>query len=357
MAGLPEGRPESLDRALGALIGAACGDAVGAYLEFQDSIKTSDVDKALTLPGGGCWNVGPGQFTDDTELALCQAQGLAGHLPSAGFPADAVAQQYAWWCNASRPFDVGITTRRAFSLRDFSQASGLAERVRANAAASVGSKANGATMRATPLAIWAHRLDAAAVAAAAADDASLSHPSEACRHANAAYVLACAALIRAPGDAAAALAADEGWAQQHACAEVRGWLAEAWDDAAMERYDAAPQIGFVKHALCLAFHHLRRRSGFEEGLRHTLLAGGDTDTNAAIVCGLLGALHGASAIPADLRQKVEGFEARPGGAWPARPEALWGRQLAPLAEQLYREAVLDAEGGAGPAPVARPEAT
>lgn len=72
----------------------------------------------------------------------------------------------------------------------------------------------------------------------------------------------------------------------------------------------------------------------------------DADTNAAIVCGLLGALHGASTIPAELREKVEAFEARPGNDWPARPESLWGRRLAPLAEQLYNESVQDAEGAA-----------
>ena len=50
----------------------------------------------MTLPGGGCWDVGPGQFTDDTELALCLGHGLAGAAPSAGFPTKAVAAQYAW---------------------------------------------------------------------------------------------------------------------------------------------------------------------------------------------------------------------------------------------------------------------
>lgn len=145
--------------------------------------------------------------------------------------------------NASHPFDIGITTRTAFTIRGSSQTSHLAARVRVNAAASMGSKANGAMMRATPLAIWAHRLPSAALAAAAADDASLSHPNEACQHANAVYVLACATLIRAPGDASAALAAAEGWAQRHACAEVQAWLAEARDDAAMARYDARPQMG------------------------------------------------------------------------------------------------------------------
>ena len=128
-----------LDNALGALLGAAVGDAggsegrelraggaafslkagrrpaplpparprhgsqaphappaVGAFLEFSGPVRPSDAALALTLPGGGCWDVGPGQFTDDTELALCLAHGLAGQAPSAGFPADAVAREYAW---------------------------------------------------------------------------------------------------------------------------------------------------------------------------------------------------------------------------------------------------------------------
>lgn len=113
------------------------------------------------------------------------------------------------------------------------------------------------------------------------------------------------------------------------------------------------QIGFVAHALRLAFYHLRRRSTFEAALHHTLAAGGDTDINACIVGGMVGALHGAAAIPADLRSKVEGYRPLPPGQAPAdcatapgacreRPERLWGAQLAPLARRLYEEATADA---------------
>lgn len=113
------------------------------------------------------------------------------------------------------------------------------------------------------------------------------------------------------------------------------------------------QIGFVAHALWLAFYHLRRRSTFAAALRHALAACGDTDTNACIVCGLVGALHGASSIPEDLRSKVEGYRPLPPGQGPPpgdftpgvgceRPERLWGSPLAPLARRLYREAAEDA---------------
>ena len=39
--------------------------------------------------------------------------------------------------------------------------------------------------------------------------------------------------------------------------------------------------------------------GFEEGLRHVVGLGGDTDTNAAVAGALLGARHGVGAIPPD----------------------------------------------------------
>ena len=43
---------------------------------------------------------------------------------------------------------------------------------------------------------------------------------------------------------------------------------------------------------------------FKDALEHMLLQGGDTDTNAAIVGGLLGAAQGMKAIPEDMVNKV-----------------------------------------------------
>jgi hypothetical protein len=62
------------------------------------------------------------------------------------------------------------------------------------------------------------------------------------------------------------------------------------------------------------------------------------------VCGLLGALHGAAAIPAELRLKVESYVWTPDcphGGNCVRPEQLRGSQLAPLAAQLFRRALDD----------------
>ena len=60
----------------------------------------------------------------------------------------------------------------------------------------------------------------------------------------------------------------------------------------MWRRPGYPQPGFVKIAFVHAFRHLRRNSGYLEAVRGVLSIGGDTDTNACIVGGLIGAAEG-----------------------------------------------------------------
>ncbi len=64
------------DRALGALIGLAVGDALGTTLEFEArDIKPPVFD----MVGGGPFDLLPGQWTDDTSMALCLADSLIAH--------------------------------------------------------------------------------------------------------------------------------------------------------------------------------------------------------------------------------------------------------------------------------------
>ena len=53
-------------------------------------------------------------------------------------------------------------------------------------------------------------------------------------------------------------------------------------------------IGYVKIAFCWAFYYLKCKYPFEIALTDILSRGGDTDTNACIVGGLLGARDGVS---------------------------------------------------------------
>lgn len=65
------------ERAFGSILGAFVSDSIGSHLEFEEQpCKEEQVAKCMTMPGGGPHEVGPGQITDDSELAMCLLWGL-----------------------------------------------------------------------------------------------------------------------------------------------------------------------------------------------------------------------------------------------------------------------------------------
>jgi ADP-ribosylglycohydrolase len=326
--------PEREEAALGAVLGALVGDAAGAVLEFFGRpIRAADVAHAMTMPGGGTWEVAPGQVTDDGELTMSLLAALATDPDN---PTERAARHYARWV-ASDPFDIGATTAASLGcLRDPERAA-RAEREGAAAVMTgvarercMGSKANGSLMRATPLAVWGAHRDTASVVAATMRDARLSHPNASCVGAAVAYVLAIRHLINEPGDVAGALARAEEALRSDEFEEPRRWLEDSREGVVVPY---APQDGFVRIAFTHAFRHLVLDTTYEDALRETLAGGGDTDTNACIIGGLLGARWGRESIPAHMIEQVltcntlSGSTARPDELHPRRVLALIGSLL------------------------------
>jgi ADP-ribosylglycohydrolase len=54
----------------GALLGLAAGDAVGMTLEFE----RAKFEPITDMVGGGPFGLAPGEWTDDTSMALCLAE-------------------------------------------------------------------------------------------------------------------------------------------------------------------------------------------------------------------------------------------------------------------------------------------
>ncbi len=102
------------DRQRGALIGLAVGDALGAAVEFK---PPGSFEPVTGYRGGGPHGLGPGQFTDDTSMALA----LADSIGKVGWDLNDQARRYvAWWQNGEysvngRCFDIGITVQGALS--------------------------------------------------------------------------------------------------------------------------------------------------------------------------------------------------------------------------------------------------
>ena len=321
-----------LGRARGCLLGQLAGDALGSLVEFQspEQIRRRYPEGVRIIADGGTWGTMAGQPTDDSEMALALGRALA---DTGCFDLERVAAAYARWY-ASVPFDTGGTCHQALSAADQALCRGEPAARASQAAASRDSQANGALMRISPLAVFGAYASEDAVVRWAREDASLSHPHPVCMAANAAFVAATSRAIREQANAehAYAVAIRVAAAQPDAVTVYEALLRAA--EAPPSDFMACQ--GWVCLALQNAFHQLLHAASFEEGVVDTVGRGGDTDTNAAIAGALLGAVHGADAVPAQWRECLAGC--RPSADNPRtrhpRPEEYWPCDALELAERL-----------------------
>src|SRR5262245_1557060 len=99
-----------IERYRGSLLGLAVGDALGTTLEFTTPGSFRPIDDMI---GGGPFELKPGQWTDDTSMALCLAESL---VECKGFdPTDQMERYVRWFrkghlSSVGRCFDIGGTT-------------------------------------------------------------------------------------------------------------------------------------------------------------------------------------------------------------------------------------------------------
>jgi ADP-ribosylglycohydrolase len=278
---------------MNSMLGALVGDAAGATLEFYGSEITEEAARnAMQLKGGGRIRVGPGQITDDGELTLSLWQALKTTHPEDGFPAVSVLNWYIDWYE-SIPFDMGSTCSNAFGREGYvSTEEGIINHKREIYKVNRSSEANGAIMRASALATWFAKsdLDAYIGAQYAMEDAELSHPSRTCQEVNAIYVFTVINLLRGHTPKEALLFTDEFIKLNDFSDKVKEWyFTESLDMTAL---NARINIGHCRWGFLLAFYFLRHPEiCYEDAIYLTLLKSGDTDTNAAIVGGMVGAYH------------------------------------------------------------------
>lgn len=325
--------PRQLDRAAGTLLAAACGDALGVPYEFAARLGPG---RSPQMIGGGLGPYEPGEYSDDTQMAVCIAEvaatGADLHTDDA---LDAIADRFLDWV-ASGASDIGAQTSAVLSRARNSggrPAQALRETARKLHEQTGRTAGNGSLMR-TGIVAVAYLDDAEAMAEAARAISDLTHPDPL---AGDACVLWCAAIRRAILDATFD-GLHEGldllppghrdrWAE---------WISAAEADP--------PAVfnpnGFVVPALQAAWSAITRTpvpadapadgsfpcQHLVHALENAVRAGDDTDTVAAIAGALLGARWGASAVPPGWLRVVHG--------WPG-----------PRAPDLIRLAVLTATGG------------
>ena len=324
-------------RAQGCLLGQAVGDALGAIVEFSSGmdIRRRYPDGVRRMVASPVWGTLAGQITDDTELALSLAMGLAA-CGRGTYDPDLVVGAYGHWFQ-SDPFDVGNTIGQALAAAV--AATGSSPAAAARAAANRDSQANGSLMRSSPLAVWGLRLSAGELDALARQDAALTHPHPVCRDAAAVFVVALRDVIAEGLTGAEAYARALRWQARHGETEAVATALAAAADAAP---DYEVNIGHVVIALQNAFYQAIHAPSFAEGLVATVMGGGDTDANAAIAGALLGALNGPGAIPSQWLATV--LTCRPEAG--ASTLAMRVRQARPA--EYWPVAVIDAAMGLVP---------
>ncbi len=307
--------------AKGAIIGALIGDAAGAPLEFNSKVS---IENAMQLCGGGKLKTAPGQITDDGEMLLC----LMHALSESNFSIENIAMKYYEWI-CTLPFDIGFTTRTGLMGAHKKEPGTLHIGMWQAAKQSIESKANGALMRITPLGVYLRNWSDSDLGDFACLESKLTHSNETCQAANAIFSIAIKHLVLNPNDAEGAFANALKIATNLQNKDALSWLEDAQKNTDV---GYGPEIGFVKFAFTHAFRHLRLRSSYTDAIRETLAGGGDTDTNACIVGGMIGALQGIDSIPRDMQEKLFNCEVKNGRD---RPEFLQTKVvLARLLDQL-----------------------
>ena len=312
-----------MEFAKGAFLGVLVGDASGATLEFMSGRRTEDeATKAMRMPGGGISNVGKGQVTDDSELAISLGLSLR-----KGFKIEDIAIYYHKWMK-SGPFDIGITCRNAFEHETIENMKKAAMRL------NLGSEANGALMRIIPLAIYGSQFDDSKLIDMVTEDAQLSHPNQVAVDCNVVYSLAISYLLQNNRDYQGCISFVEAKLQTIKIhPKVKEWFELS---TSIRNVNALDHIGHVKHAFILGFYFLRSNESFVNAIKETLQCGGDTDTNAAIVGGIMGALHGASAIPDYMSMPVLNFDCTNPGMGHKRPATYKSNQYESILKTIYK---------------------
>lgn len=290
-----------IDRAAGVVLGMACGDALGAGYEFGPPLPDS---ASVTMKGGGGFGWAPGEWTDDTSMAVPITRAIAAgcDLADERVLGDIVAQWVDW---ARTGPDVGIQLRAVLS-RTAPTAAAVRDVARAHHERNGRSAGNGSLMRTAPVAL-AYLHDPEGLAGAARAISSLTHFEA---DAGDACVLWCLAIrhavLEGGLDLRAGLAALP--------AERRQRWAGLIDEAEVHAPAHFSKNGWVVQALQGAWSAISHAPATDAGqlrlaLEAAVRGSRDTDTVAAIAGGLVGARWGASAVPGEWRRIVHG---RPG---------------------------------------------
>lgn len=275
---------ERYSRVLGGLLGVACGDALGGTLEFlseADGRKRYGYLKEIV--GGGCWDLEPGEVTDDTMMTIAVAEGI---LENPDDPAEHIGARFIDWY-LSKPKDIGNIINLALSnyieTKAWDNAAKSAHIF--NEGASAG---NGALMRCIPVALYYKELE---------DVIRVTEQQAVLTHYDKKSTRACIFYNRIVNR------------------YLNGDSKISTIKELLKEYDEYSQVlkinkcslkptGYVVDSLMTSLWCFINTDNFEDAVCEAVNLCGDADTIGAITGGLAGAYYGCERIPERWSEKI-----------------------------------------------------
>jgi ADP-ribosyl-[dinitrogen reductase] hydrolase len=287
---IEENRAQNINDAInGCLIGLAVGDAVGTTLEF----KPRGTFKPITdMIGGGPFRLQPGEWTDDTSMALCLAQSL---IRKKSFdPVDQMSRycnwyRYGYMSSTGECFDIGNTV--ATALHKFENTKepfcGPINRM---------SSGNGCLMRLAPVPI-AYRKNLEAALHFAGESSRTTHGSAECIDSSKAFTAMILNTFSGKGKEDIIIRSNYKPYTESLTSMLRGDFLE-------KRYEDLTGSGYVIESLESALWCFYHSDSFEDAILKAANIGNDADTTAAICGQIAGAYYGLSGIPETWKIKL-----------------------------------------------------
>jgi ADP-ribosyl-[dinitrogen reductase] hydrolase len=278
------------NRYRGALLGLAVGDALGTTLEFA---RPGSFRPITDIVGGGPFGLQPGQWTDDTSMALCLAESL---IECKGFdPVDQLARYCRWrrtghLSSTGRCFDIGTTTRAALAAFE-------GTRDPYPGSTDARSAGNGSLMRLAPIPLAFAQNPQDAIAKAALSSRTTHGAREAvdaCRYFAGVLVGALEGRPKTELLSPFFSPVPDLWSQASLTPKIAAVAAGAF---ARKEPPAILGTGYVVDCLEAALWAFHRSETFRDGALLAVNLGDDADTTGAVYGQLAGAYYGEQGIP------------------------------------------------------------
>jgi ADP-ribosyl-[dinitrogen reductase] hydrolase len=285
------------------------GDALGASIEFM---SPGSFEPVTGMRGGGAFKLKPGQWTDDTSLALCLAESL---VECKSFDAADQMKRYLRWYDQGYMsstgfcFDIGGTTAHALNkFRDTGNPSiGPVNSLSAG---------NGSIMRLAAVPLF-YSDDPEKAVYYSGESSRTTHGSElavdACRYMGGIIAGAINDAGKEELLSSQYSPVKDFWERQPLCKEIFEVASGSF------KRKNPPEIkgtGYVVQSLEAALWAFHNSSSFDEGCLMAVNLGDDADTTGAVYGQIAGSYYGADAIPKGwldvlaMRELIEGLAER-----------------------------------------------